>query len=118
ILNAIRISKEVIGNRVIADRLTALQEGVSKGKGIYNPLREIAIFPPIVTQMIAVGEEAGRLEDTFLLIAERFETDSRNMIRRLISFLEPMLILLMGVLVGFIVLSMLMAIFGIYEIAV
>jgi general secretion pathway protein F len=118
ILSAIRISKEVIGNRVISDKLTVLQEGVSKGKGIYNPLREIGIFPPVVAQMIAVGEEGGTLEDTFLLIAERFETDSRNMIRRLISFMEPALILVMGVVVGFIVLSMLMAIFGIYEIAI
>lgn len=118
VLNAIKISKEVIGNRVISAKLSALQEGVSKGKGIYNPLREIGIFPPLVTQMIAVGEEAGTLEDTFLLIAGRFESDSRNMIKRLISFLEPALILVMGVLVGFIVLSMLMAIFGIYEIAI
>jgi len=116
ILSAIKISKEVIGNQVLSQSLQALQDGVSKGQGIYGPLRDIGMFPPVVTQMIAVGEEAGTLEDTFLLIAERFETDSRNLIRRLISFLEPALILLMGIMVGFIVLSMLLAIFGIYNI--
>jgi len=116
ILSAIKISKEVIGNQVLSDSLKTLQDGVSKGQGIYGPLKEIGIFPPVVIQMIAVGEEAGTLEDTFLLIAERFEADSRNLIKRLISFLEPALILLMGIMVGFIVLSMLLAIFGIYNI--
>lgn len=116
ILSAIKISKEVIGNQVLSSKLQALQDGVSKGQGVYSPLRDIGMFPPVVTQMIAVGEEAGTLEDTFLLIAERFETDSRNLIKRLISLLEPMLILVMGLMVGFIVLSMLLAIFGIYNI--
>lgn len=118
ILTAIKISKEVIGNIVISRKLSKLQEGVSKGRGVYNPLKEIDIFPKIVSHMIAVGEESGTLEETFLLIADRFENDSRNMIRRLISFMEPALILLMGIMVGFIVLSMLLAIFGIYEVGV
>ncbi len=116
ILSAIKISKEVIGNTVISAKLSKLQEGVSKGKGIYNPMKETDIFPHIVTQMVAVGEESGTLEETFLLIAERFENESRTMIKRLISFMEPALILIMGVIVGFIVFSMLMAIFGIYDI--
>lgn len=117
ILNAIRISKEVIGNTVISEKLVKLQEGVSKGKGIYNPLKEIELFPQIVTQMIAIGEESGALEETFMLIADRFESDSRNMIRRLISFMEPAIILIMAIFVGFIVFSMLMAIVGLYDIS-
>jgi general secretion pathway protein F len=117
ILNAIRISKEVIGNTIISGKLIKLQEGVSKGKGIYNPLKETEIFPQIVTQMIAIGEESGTLEETFSLIADRFENDSRNMIRRLISFMEPAIILIMAVFVGFIVLSMLLAIVGLYDIS-
>lgn len=117
ILNAIRISKEVIGNMVLSEKLVNLQEGVSKGKGIYNPLKEIDIFPQIVTQMIAVGEESGTLEETFMLIADRFEAESRNMIRRLISFMEPAIILMMAIFVGFVVFSMLLAIVGLYDIS-
>jgi general secretion pathway protein F len=116
ILSAIRIAREVVGNEVISDRLQILEEGVMKGRGVTQPLRESTVFPEVVLQMVAVGEEAGRLEETFLNIAERFEGESRSLIKRLISFIEPALILLMGLVVGFIVISMLLAIFGINEI--
>jgi general secretion pathway protein F len=68
--------------------------------------------------MVTVGEEAGRLEDTFLLIADRFEADTRNLIKRFVSLFEPVLILLMGLVVGLIVISMLMGIFSINEIPI
>jgi len=117
ILGAIRIAREVIGNTVISEKLAHLLEGVSKGRGIYTPLQEINVFPQIVTQMIAVGEESGTLEETFLIIADRFENESRNMIKRLISFMEPAIILVMALFVGFIVFSMLFAIVGLYDIS-
>ncbi|RMG69387.1 MAG: type II secretion system protein GspF [Nitrospirae bacterium] len=116
ILTAIRISREVVGNQLISDQLSVLEEGVRKGRGITAPLRESRVFPEVVLQMVAVGEEAGRLEDTFIKIAERFEAESKAMIKRLISFIEPAIILIMGLVVGFIVVSMLLAIFSINEI--
>ncbi len=116
ILTAIRISREVVGNQLISENLSVLEEGVRKGRGITIPLRESGVFPEVVLQMVAVGEEAGRLEDTFIKIAERFEAESRAMIKRLISFIEPAIILVMGLVVGFIVVSMLMAIFSINDI--
>lgn len=116
ILSAIRISREVVGNQVISRRLEALEEGVRKGRGVSGPLRESGVFPEVVLQMVSVGEEAGRLEETFAQIAERFESESRSTIKRLISFIEPALILLMGIVVGFIVISMLLAIFSVNEI--
>ena len=116
ILTAIRISREVVGNHLISNRLLVLEEGVRKGRGVTVPLRESGVFPEIVLQMVAVGEEAGQLEDTFIKIAERFEQESKSMIKRLISFIEPAIILVMGLVVGFIVVSMLMAIFSINEI--
>ncbi len=117
ILASIKISTEVIGNSVLSEKLVSLQEGVSKGKGIYKPLRDIEIFPQIVTHMIAIGEESGTLEETFLLIADRFEIESRNMIKRLMSFMEPAIILVMAVFVGFIVFSMLFAVVGLYDLS-
>ncbi len=118
ILEAIRVSRDVIDNDVISNKLIVLEEGVSKGKGISLPLRESGVFPAIFNQMVAVGEEAGRLEETFLLIADRFEADTRNLIKRFVSLFEPALILLMGVVVGLIVISMLMGIFSINEIPI
>ena len=118
ILEAIRVSRDVIDNDVIAQKLSVLEEGVSKGKGISVPLRESGVFPAIFNQMVTVGEEAGKLEDTFLLIADRFEADTRNLIKRFVSLFEPMLILLMGLVVGLIVISMLMGIFSINEIPI
>jgi len=118
ILEAIRVSRDVIDNDQISKRLVVLEEGVSKGRGIAAPLRESNVFPAIFNQMVAVGEEAGRLEETFLLIAERFETDTRNYIKRFVSLFEPALILLMGMVIGLIVISMLMGIFSINEISI
>lgn len=118
ILEAIGISRTVVGNEIMSNRLKAIEEGISKGKGIAKPLKESNIFPPVVVQMVIVGEEAGKLDDTFLLIAERFETESRSLIKRVVRLYEPVLILLMGIVVGFIVISMLLAIFSINEIPI
>lgn len=118
VLEAIRISREVIGNEVVSGRLDVLEDGVRRGRGIAAPLKESGVFPAVVAQMVAVGEEAGRLEETFLLIADRFEAESRSLIKRLVSLFEPALILLMGLIVGFIVISMLIGIFSINEIPI
>lgn len=118
ILEAIRISRDVIDNDAISKKLFLLEEGVSKGRGISQPLKESGVFPPIFNQMVIVGEEAGKLEETFLLIAERFEAETRNLIKRFISLFEPALILIMGVVVGLIVISMLIGIFSINDIPI
>ncbi|MDA8434230.1 MAG: type II secretion system F family protein, partial [Nitrospiraceae bacterium] len=78
IIEAIRIAREVVDNDAVSKRLASVEEGVSKGRGMAQPLKESGVFPPIVTQMVAVGEEAGRLEETFLLIAERFEVETKR----------------------------------------
>jgi len=118
ILEAIRISRDVIDNDAISKKLFLLEEGVSKGRGISQPLKESGVFPPIFNQMVIVGEEAGKLEETFLLIAERFEAETRNLIKRFVSLFEPALILIMGVVVGLIVISMLLGIFSINDIPI
>jgi len=118
ILEAIRISRDVIDNDAISKKLFLLEEGVSKGRGISQPMKESGVFPPIFNQMVIVGEEAGKLEETFLLIAERFEAETRNLIKRFVSLFEPALILIMGVVVGLIVISMLLGIFSINDIPI
>jgi general secretion pathway protein F len=116
IIEAMRISRDVIDNEIVSRKLAAVEEGISKGKGVSAPLRESGIFPAIVIQMVSVGEEAGKLEETFLLIAERLEVETKSLIKRFVSLFEPALILIMGLVVGFIVISMLIGIFSINEI--
>jgi general secretion pathway protein F len=116
VLAAIGVSRGVVGNEAAAERLKDLEDGVRKGRGIAGPLRECGVFPGIVAQVIAVGEEAGNLDAAFMLVAERFEAESKRTIKSLVSLIEPALIIVMGVVVGFIVVSMLLAVFSINEI--
>jgi len=118
VLQAVRISREVLGNELMSQKLRTLEEGIQKGRGVAGPLKETGVFPPTVGEMITVGEEAGKLEETFLMVAGRFEQESRSTLKRAISLLEPALILFMGVIVGFVVVSMLLAVFSINEIPV
>ncbi len=118
VLHAIRISRDVLGNQVLSQSLANVEDGVSRGKGLAGPFRENALFPPLVAHMVGVGEETGRLEETLLHVASRYEEESRRTLKRLLGLLEPTIILFMAVLVGFIVLSILVTIFSIYEVPI
>lgn len=115
ILTAITIVKEIIGNQVIASSLNGVYEGVKEGEGMARPLKRYYFFPPLSIHMITVGEETGKLDEMLLKVADIYDRDLRNAIKRFVSLLEPMMILIMGVVVGFIVISMLMAIFSVNE---
>jgi len=115
ILNALQIVQGTLGSDKISQAIAAVRESARRGKGIAEPLANTDIFPPIAVHMITVGEETGKLDEMFLKIADRFDIEVRNTIKRMLSLLEPALILFMGVVVGFIVISMLMAIFSINE---
>jgi type II secretion system protein F len=116
ILQALDLVKDIIGNRVIAASMDDIREKVQKGDRLSKPLSSSGHFPSLAIQMITVGEETGRLDEMLLKVAENYEKIVRSMIKRFIGLLEPAMILIMGLLVGFIVISMLMAIFSIKEI--
>ncbi|KPK02119.1 MAG: hypothetical protein AMK71_03420 [Nitrospira bacterium SG8_35_4] len=115
ILNALQIVQGTLGSDRIAQAIAAVKESARRGKGISEPLSNTEIFPPIAVHMITVGEETGKLDAMFMKIADRFDIEVRNTIKRMLALLEPALILFMGIVVGFIVISMLMAIFSINE---
>lgn len=115
LLQALNNAKEVVSNQVIASKIDIIAKGAKEGKGISNPLNEIRIFPPLALSMIKVGEETGQLETMLLKVAQTYERSLRVAIKRFVSFLEPALILGMGIIIGFIVISILMAIFSIVE---
>ena len=89
--------------------------GSRRGNDCQNRWMIWGCFPSLAIQVIMVGEETGRLDAMLLRVAENYEKIVRNMVRRFISLLEPAMILMMGLIVGFIVISMLMAIFSINE---
>ncbi len=115
ILNALQIVKGTLGSKRMAEIISSVREGVRKGRGISEGLKKSNIFPSIAVHMITVGEETGRLDEMLLKIAERFDSEVRTTVKRMLSLLEPVLILFMGLIVGFIVISMLLAIFSINE---
>ena len=116
ILQALNLVKEIIGNEVIASSMGRVYDRVKEGGRLSRPLAETGIFPPLAVEMVTVGEETGRLDEMLLRVADNYDKAVRNTIKRLISLLEPAMILAMGLVVGFIVVSMLMAIFSINEI--
>ncbi len=115
VLAAVSIVKETITNRVIAGAMSRLQEGVKRGEGISGPLRATGAFPSFSIHMTKVGEETGKLEEMLIKVADTYDERVRRTVKRLTSLLEPVLILSLGAIVGFIVLSMLLAIFSINE---
>jgi len=115
VLAAVAIVKETVTNRVIAGAMVRLQEGVKRGEGISGPLRATGAFPSFSVHMAKVGEETGKLEEMLIRVADTYDERVRRTVKRLTSLLEPVLILSLGAIVGFIVLSMLLAIFSINE---
>jgi len=117
ILSSLKIVKDTIQNQVIAHSVAIMAERLRKGEGIANPLKSLGTFPPLATHLIEVGEETGRMEEMLFQIAKTFDRDVKVQIKRLISLLEPALILSMGIIIGFVVVSMLMAIFSINQVS-
>jgi general secretion pathway protein F len=115
LLQALNNAKEVLTNQVIASAIDSVSKGTKEGKGIAVPLSETRVFPPLALSMIKVGEETGQLDTMLLKVATTYEKGLREALKRFMSLLEPLMILTMGLVIGFIVVSMLMAIFSITD---
>ena len=115
LLQALTNAKDVISNRVISSAIDGVLKGAKEGKGIAVPLSEAHVFPPLALSMIKVGEETGQLDSMLIKVASTYEKSLRVAIKRFVSLFEPVVILGMGLIIGFIVISMLMAIFSMTE---
>ena len=116
-VQALTIVREVAGNEILARALDQVEVGVREGAGLANPLARSGAAPQLAIQMISVGEETGRLDEMLLKVADHYDRDVRTQITRFTRLLEPVLILVMALLVGFIVISMLLGIFSVNELA-
>jgi general secretion pathway protein F len=115
LLQSMTIVRDIVANQSIAKTMDPIRNGIKKGEGIAQPMRQSGVFPPLALHLIEVGEESGKLDSMLLQVAEIYDGEVRNGIKNLISFFEPALIVFMGVVIGSMVVSMLMAIFSIYD---
>jgi general secretion pathway protein F len=118
VMGALAVVGEMMTNVVVGRAVERLGENVKRGGTLAAGMAEHPYFPVLAVHMVRVGEETGRLEEMLLKTAETLETDVRTDMKRFIGLLEPAIILGMGVLVAFIVVAMLMAIFSINDIPV
>jgi general secretion pathway protein F len=115
LLKALSIVKDTVDNRVIADGLEHVASSLKEGQSLAAPLAEMAHFPAFAVHMIHVGEESGRLEEILQQVAQVYERETRTTIKRALALLEPVLILVLGVIIAGVIISILMAILGINE---
>jgi type IV pilus assembly protein PilC len=115
ILQAIQITGETSGNIVVEEAMADVYESVKRGGSIAAPIAAHDIFPPMVSNMVAVGEETGQMEKMLDKIADFYEAEVDAKVKALTSLIEPLLIMFIGGAVGFIVISMYLPILSIYE---
>lgn len=111
IVTSFDIVKNVVGNTVISKEIEKAREDIQEGREISRPMAESGVFPPVVVNMIAVGEQSGQLEDMLNRVSKIMESELDSALKRLMSLLEPVMILMMGAVVAFIVISILLPIF-------
>jgi type IV pilus assembly protein PilC len=115
IMQAIEVTGQTAGNAVVDRAMAAVIESVKSGGSIAAPLKDAPIFPPMVAQMIAIGEETGNLDTMLSKVADFYEDEVAAAIKALTSILEPVMIVLVGGIVGFIVIAMYMPMFKVYD---
>jgi type IV pilus assembly protein PilC len=111
ILDGLDIVTKTAGNKVVEEALYATRQSISEGKTLAEPLEQTQVFPPMVVQMIAVGETTGALDAMLSKIADFYDEEVDSTVSTLTSLLEPMLMIFLGVVIGFIVVAMYLPIF-------
>jgi type IV pilus assembly protein PilC len=115
-LEAIDITGRTSGNKVIENAMAAVKDSVTGGGTVSAPMRLAPeAFPSMVVQMIAVGEETGAMDTMMSKIADFYEDEVAAAVKALTSILEPLMIVIVGAMVGFIVISMYMPLFKVYD---
>jgi general secretion pathway protein F len=117
LLTAMGIVKETLGNKVVAEKVSLAIESLKQGGGLSAPLMEAEMFPTLALQMIKLGEDSGKLDEMLDRVAATYDKEIRNAIQRLLTLLEPILIVGLGIMIGGIIISILMAILSVNDLA-
>ncbi len=117
LLNALTIVRETLSNRVLAGALGEVAEHVKTGRGLADPLLEAGDFPKLAVQMVRVGEETGQLQEMLLQVADTYDAEVQIAVKRMLTLLEPAMILGLGVIIAGIIMSILVAILSLNDLA-
>ncbi|MGD9730885.1 MAG: type II secretion system F family protein [Desulfamplus sp.] len=116
LMKALHIVKAVVANSQVKDAVEHIYKQVKEGRSVSSLMRERKIFPPLVVQMVSLGEETGKIGDMLVSVADDLDRKIQSKIKTYLSLLEPFSILFLGLLIGGVVVSMLTTIFGVNEI--
>lgn len=111
ILDSIKIVSNIVGNRVYKDGLDISYKGVERGLPFSSQLLGLPFFPKIVGQMVKTGEETGKLDDIMFRLSEYFESEADNSLKNLTTLIEPIVLIVLGIGVGFLVISVILPIY-------
>ncbi|OQY17498.1 MAG: type II secretion system protein GspF, partial [Desulfobacteraceae bacterium 4572_35.1] len=111
LLGALKISSGLLQNRVLQQTIENTTHAVREGVSLAEPIKSSKVFPPLLAQMMAVGERSGNLEEMLIKVADNQDRQVEITLSGLLSLLEPLMILAMGGIIGFIVLAVLLPIF-------
>lgn len=111
LLQAIDVVGRVVGNKVVHDRLEVASENVRKGVSLSRAVYEVGVFPPMVDSMIKIGEESGSLDDILYKTADFYDDEVEVALQRMTSLMEPVMLVVMAIVIGFIVIAMAMPMF-------
>lgn len=115
LIEALENVEKVVGNRVLVEGLSKVREEVQRGSDLATPIRRYAMFPPMVGNMIQIGEESGTLDDMLDKTANFYDEEVDTGIQQLVTLFEPLMIMVMAAIVGFIVISIAMPLFKMFE---
>jgi len=118
LVQCLGISRAIMSNLKMSGTLEMVAQGVKRGEGLSGPISRAGAFPPLLAHLLSIGEETGRLDAMFIRAAEIYDGETRAAIKRFTALFEPLIILVLGVAVGALILSMLLAITSINEVAV
>jgi len=112
---SLKIASKVVSNKLAENKLVEVEESIREGRTLHASIKDAGIFPPMTMHMVKIGEEAGTLDEMLEKAAEYFEDEADTAISKMTSLIQPILLIVVAVIVVFIMLSILMPIFGMYE---
>ncbi len=115
LLQSLDICRSIVANEVISQALVQVYQDVSEGKGLARPMERTGVFPHLALQMVTVGEDTGRLDDMLIRVSDYYDDAVQNTMRRLMSMLGPLILVVMGGATAFVVISIMSAVFGVSQ---
>jgi general secretion pathway protein F len=112
---ALNIVRETMGNAWLAEAVAGVARELKEGRGLGRPMMETGRFPMLAVHMIQVGEETGRLDDMLMQVAETYDREVEVAIRKALALLQPVMIVLMAAVIGFIIIAILSAMMSVYD---